>query len=61
MKEFEIIEKVGISDKSYSDAVKNALKNVKKQVHWFEVIDIRGRMTKENTIEFQLILKIGCT
>ena len=61
MKEFEIIEKVGISDKSYSDAVKQALKTVKKQVHWFEVIDIRGRMTKEKNIEFQLILKIGCS
>ena len=61
MKEFEIIEKVGISDKSYSDAVKQALKTMKKQVHWFEVIDIRGRITKDKNIEFQLILKIGCS
>jgi flavin-binding protein dodecin len=61
MKEFETIEIVGISDKSYSDAVKQVLKTVKKQVHWFEFVDIWGRMTKDKNIEFQLILKIGCS
>jgi flavin-binding protein dodecin len=39
MQEFEIIEKVGISNNNYSEAVKNAVKNVKKQVNWFEIID----------------------
>ncbi len=56
---FEIIEKAGVSNTSYSDAVKNALKNVEKEVHWFEVIDQRGRITADKTIEFQVVIKIG--
>ena len=59
MGEFEILEKVGISNNSYTEAVKNALKNFKKQVHWFEINEQRGRLTKDNEIEFQVVLKIG--
>jgi len=59
MREFEILEKVGISNNSYSEAVKSALKNFKKQVHWFEIIEQRGRLTKDSEIEFQVVLKIG--
>ncbi|MDG6219449.1 MAG: dodecin family protein [Candidatus Thermoplasmatota archaeon] len=61
MNDFEIIERAGISTVGYSDAVKKALKNIEKQVHWFEVIDQRGRMTKDNNIEFQVVIKIGCS
>jgi flavin-binding protein dodecin len=61
LSEFDIIEKAGVSYESYSDAVKNALKTIKKQVHWFEVVDQRGRMTKDNKIEFQVVIKIGCS
>jgi flavin-binding protein dodecin len=60
MKEFEIIEKVGISNDSYSDAIKNVISNIKKNIYWFEVIEQRGRITKENKIEFQVVIKIGC-
>jgi flavin-binding protein dodecin len=60
MKQFEIIEKVGISDKNYSEAVKNALKGMDKKIYWFEVIEQRGRLTKDDDIEFQVVLKIGC-
>ena len=59
MKEFNIIEKVGISYKSYSDAVKQALETIDKQVYWFEVIEQRGRMSSDDKIEFQVVLKIG--
>ena len=58
MNQYDIIEKVGISSKSYSDAVRNAINNVKKDISWFEVIEFRGRMNKE-TIEYQVIVKIG--
>jgi len=61
LSEFDIIEKAGVSYESYSDAVKNALKTIKKQVHWFEVVDQRGRMTKDDKIEFQVVIKIGCS
>lgn len=59
MKEFNIIEKVGISYTSYSDAVKQAIKSVDKQVFWFEVIEQRGKITEDNKIEFQVVIKIG--
>ncbi len=60
MNQFEIIEKVGVSNKNYSEAVKNALKGLNKKIFWFEVIEHRGRFTKDNQIEFQIVLKIGC-
>ena len=60
MHEFEIVEKVGLSYDSYSDAVKNLLKNFDKQIFWFEVIEQRGRVTKDNKIEFQVVVKVGC-
>jgi len=59
--EFEIIEKAGVSYNSYCEAVKNALKTMNKQVYWFEVVEQRGRITKENKIEFQVVIKIGCS
>ena len=60
MKQFEIIEKAGVSNESYSDAVKNALESVKKDIYWFEVVDQRGRMTTDKKVEFQVVIKIGC-
>lgn len=61
MSGFEIIEKVGISNKNYSDAVKNALSTIMKttNVFWFEVIEQRGRITENHEIEYQIVLKIG--
>ena len=60
MHEFEIIEKVGVSNENYSEAVKNALQRIEKKIFWFEVIEQRGRLNKDNKIEFQVVLKIGC-
>ena len=60
MNEFEIIEKVGISNENYSEAVKNALNRIEKKIFWFEVIEQRGRLNKDNKIEFQVVLKVGC-
>jgi flavin-binding protein dodecin len=61
MQDFEIIEKVGISNENYSEAVKNGLKGIDKKIYWFELIEQRGRVTKDNKIEFQVVLKIGCS
>ena len=60
MQEFEIIEKVGVSNENYSEAVRNALQRIEKKIFWFEVIEQRGRLNKDNKIEFQVVLKIGC-
>ncbi|MBK8945647.1 MAG: dodecin domain-containing protein [Ignavibacteriae bacterium] len=60
-KSFEIINRVGISNESISDAVKNAVTEAKNDggVSWFEVVEQRGRVTSEDKIEFQVTVKIG--
>jgi len=60
-KTFEIIERVGISSESVSDAIKKVVMEVHTEgsVSWFEVSEYRGRVTHENTIEFQVTVKIG--
>ena len=57
-KSFEVIERVGISNESISDAVKNVVEeaNKEKQV---EVVEQRGRVTSEGKIEFQVKVNIG--
>jgi len=60
-KSFEIIERVGISTESASDAIKSVIQeaNSEKKVAWFEVIEERGRVTSDGKIEFQIKVKIG--
>ncbi|MGA1873661.1 MAG: dodecin domain-containing protein [Thermoplasmatota archaeon] len=57
----EIIERAGVSNASFSDAVEKAINDVKdgRAVHWFQVIDQRGRIKPDGQIEFQVILRIG--
>jgi flavin-binding protein dodecin len=63
MEGFEIIEKVGVSNTSYCDAVKNVVDSIQKEkkVYWFEVLEQRGRINEYNNLEFQVILRIGYT
>ncbi len=58
---FEVIEKVGTSNESSSDAIKSVVLEANKQnkVGWFEVIEERGRVTSDGKIEFQVKVKIG--
>ena len=60
-KSFEILTRVGISNKSSSDAIKNAVTeaNEEKRVGWFEVLEERGRVTNEGELEYQVTVKIG--
>lgn len=60
-KSFEIIERVGISNESITDAIKKVVNeaNEEKKIGWFEVIEERGRATSEGQIEFQVTVKIG--
>lgn len=60
-KSFEIIERVGISYESVSDATKKAVMeaNTEKGVSWFEVSEQRGRVTNDGKVEFQVTVKIG--
>lgn len=60
-KSFEILDRVGISTESITDAVKSVLleANQEKKVAWFEVAEQRGRVTTEGKVEFQVTVKIG--
>jgi flavin-binding protein dodecin len=60
-KSFEIIERVGISTVSSTEAIKSAVleANNERKVGWFEVSEVRGRVTQESQVEFQVTIKIG--
>ncbi len=60
-KSFEIIERVGISNKSASDAIKSVVMEAHKEksISWFEVVEHRGRVTQDDEIEFQVTVKLG--
>jgi len=60
-KTFEIIERVGISNESASDAIKKVVMEAHTEggVSWFEVVEQRGRVTHDEKIEFQVTVKIG--
>ncbi len=60
-KSFDIIERVGISNKSNSDAISSVVMEAHKEkpISWFEVVEHRGRVTQNNEIEFQVTVKIG--
>ena len=58
---FEVIERVGISYESSSDAIKAVVNeaNDEKKVGWFEVIEERGRVTGDGKVEFQVKVRLG--
>lgn len=60
-KTFEIVELVGISTESASEAVKAVVIEANKEhpVAWFNVIEERGRVTPEGKVEFQVTVKVG--
>ena len=60
-KSFEIIERVGISTESISEAIKSVIMEARNEggVSWFEVLENRGRVTADEKIEFQVTVKIG--
>jgi flavin-binding protein dodecin len=59
--QFEVVELVGLSNESSSDAIKSVVleSNKTKPVAWFEVIEERGRVTSEGKVEFQVKVKVG--
>lgn len=57
---YKKLELVGISEKSFEDAVKNAIEKATKTVHglaWFEVTEQHGKITDGKITEFQAVLK----
>ncbi len=59
---YKKIEIVGTSPESFAEAVKSAVNEASKTVRnmdWFEVAEMRGRIAKGNVAEFQVTLRIG--
>ncbi len=60
-KTFEIVQRVGVSNESISEAIKSAVMEAhsEKPVSWFNVLEQRGRVNEKNVIEFQVTVEIG--
>lgn len=60
MKSFTLIEKVGISKTSYEEAIANIVKTITdKQIGWYEVTELRGRVSEDGQLEYQVKVKIA--
>jgi dodecin len=59
---YKKIEIVGTSPVSFAEAAKSAVKEAGQTVRrmeWFEVVEMRGRITDVDVSEFQVTLRIG--
>ncbi|MFQ5480136.1 MAG: dodecin [Thermodesulfobacteriota bacterium] len=59
-KTFKKIELVGISEKSYEEAISSAVEHASKSIHglsWFEVTEQHGKIVEGKVTEFQVVLK----
>ena len=55
-------EIVGTSDKSVSDAIETAIATASRSLRnldWFEVVDVRGRIKDNKVASYQVTLKLG--
>jgi len=61
-KTYKLVEIVGTSSKSISDAVSSGVERASKtlrNVDWFEVTEMRGRVDNGKVSQFQVTMKIG--
>lgn len=59
---YEMVEVVGVSDKSISDAIRRAVEAASKSrpgTAWFEVVEQRGRIDNGDVAEFQVKIRVG--
>ncbi len=61
-KVYKKIEIVGISSRSFEDAVKNAIEKASKSLHglaWFEVTEQHGKIENGKIAQFQAVVKVA--
>jgi len=61
-KTFKMVHLVGTSDRSYEDAIRNAVADASaslRHLAWFEVEEMRGRIDDGKVVEFQVKLHVG--
>jgi len=59
---YKLIQLVGISNESYSEATKNAIARASETLRglgWFEVTELRGLIQNGEISEYQVTLKVG--
>jgi flavin-binding protein dodecin len=59
---YKVVEIVGTSPESVSDAIENAISRASETVDnigWFEVKEERGRVENNQVYEFQVTIKVG--
>ena len=59
---YKLIELVGVSNESYSEATKNAIARASETLRglgWFEVTELRGLIQNGEISEYQVTLKVG--
>jgi dodecin len=61
-KTYKLVEIVGTSAQSFSEAVSSGVARASKtlrNIDWFEVTELRGRVAKGKVAEYQVKLKVG--
>jgi dodecin len=61
---YKLVELVGTSPDSIEDAIASAIQRAGltlRNLQWFEVVQIRGRVDKGNVERYQVTLKVGFT
>lgn len=59
---YKKIEVIGTSTKSFADAAANAVQRASRTLHglnWFEVDEMRGRISDGKIDQFQVTVKLG--
>jgi dodecin len=59
---YKMVEIVGTSSKSFADAAAQGVKRASKSLRnldWFEVTELRGRVTGGRIAQYQVKVKIG--
>jgi flavin-binding protein dodecin len=61
---YKVVELVGSSPDSIEDAIGAAIQRAGltlRNLQWFEVVQIRGRIDKGNVEKYQVTIKVGFT
>jgi len=61
---YRVIQLVGTSDQSVSDAIERAVARASKtlrDLRWFEVVETRGSIVDGRVSQYQVTLKVGFT
>jgi flavin-binding protein dodecin len=61
---YKSVEITGTSTKNVEEAVRNAVSRASKSLHnmrWFEIVGVRGEISKDEILHWQVTTKIGFT